>query len=254
MDSARIRDAMRHKREKGEWPNWRVPYGFRLVDKKAVADPEKAPIVRRAFADYIRHNNMSQLIRDYAPLGMPHSSSSMKDLLRNRVYIGEKYGIEGFTEAIIDRETFETVQRLLTMNVKRGRKHDYIFTGLVVCPRCGRVMNVNTTNPKRHYRQYRCRYELVGQCDYNKTHSERKIERYILGTVKKDLEKRYLQIKAVKRTDNPEKISRLYRKIDRLKDLYVDELIDKETYKADLEKYRQEINALNTFHSLIQAP
>ena len=44
--------------------------------------------------------------------------------------------------------------------------------------------------------------------------------------------------------DNSAQISALYRKIDRLKDLYVNDLIDIETYKADLERYRGEIKAL----------
>lgn len=245
MDSARIRDVMRHKRTKKEWPGWKVPYGFRLVDKHAVADPDRAPIVQRLFADYIRHNNISRLIRDYAPYGLPHSSASMKTLLSNTAYIGEKYGIPDFCEPIIDRATFETVQRLLPMNIKKSQKHTYIFTGLVRCPSCGRIMNVGVTGPG-NWAQYKCRYALVGQCDYHKYHGETKIEKYLLSTVKDDLEKRYLRIKSVKQTDNSEQIARLHRKIDRLKDLYVDELIDMETYKADLEKYRAEIHALET--------
>lgn len=243
MDSARIKDVMRHKKAKKEWPNWRVTYGYRVVDKHAVADPERAPIAQALFRDYIRHNNISKLIRDYAPYGLPRSNASMKKLLSNRVYIGEAYGIPGYTEAIIDRETFDTVQRILPMNVRKDQQHTYLFTGLVRCPNCGRVMNVGITG-KKSWPAYKCRYSHIGQCDYHHTHSERKIEKYLLSTVKDDLEKRYLSIKAVKTEDNTEKISRLYRKIDRLKDLYVDDLIDMETYKADLGRYRAEIAAL----------
>lgn len=243
MDSARIKDVMRHKRAKREWPNWRVTYGYRIVDKHAVADPERAPIAQALFRDYIRHNNISKLIRDYAPYGLPHSSASMKKLLSNRVYIGEAYGIAGYTEAIIDRETFDTVQRILPANIKKSQKHTYIFTGLMRCPSCGRVMNVATVGSKQ-WPQYKCRYHHLGQCDFRSTFSERKIEQYILSTVKDDLEQRYLKLKSVKAADNTDKINRLYRKIDRLKDLYVDELIDMETYKADLERYRAEISAL----------
>ena len=243
MDSARIKDVLRHKRSKKEWPNWRVTYGYRIVDKHAVADPERAPIAQALFRDYIQHNNISKLIRDYAPYGLPQSNASMKKLLSNRVYIGEAYGIAVYTEAIIDQQTFDAVQRILPINVKKSQKHTYIFTGLMRCPSCGRVMNVGVTG-KNNYTQYKCRYAYVGRCDYHHQFSERKIEKYLLSTVKDDLEQRYLKLKSVKAVDNTDKINKLYRKIARLKDLYIDELIDMETYKSDLERYRSEIASL----------
>ena len=59
-----------------------------------------------------------------------------------------------------------------------------------------------------------------------------------------DLEKRYIELKKTKKADNSQKINSIYRKMDRLKDLYVNELIDLKEYKEDLEKYRTELNAL----------
>jgi hypothetical protein len=65
----------------------------------------------------------------------------------------------------------------------------------------------------------------------------------LIGRYKTDLEKRYLSLKSVKRVDNSQKISALYHKIDRLKDLYVNDLIDLDTYKADLARYKADIEA-----------
>ena len=243
MDSVRIKDAFAHKRSKKEWLNNNPPYGFMLKNKRAVADPERAEIARKVFKDYIRHGNISKILRDYSNVeGFPRSMKALKVMLTNTAYIGEKYGIEGYTEQIIDRNTFDTVQRLVKMNVKQSQKHDYIFTGLLICPECGRKMNANQI--KGQWGQYRCRYRMFNQCNYIHTHSERKIEKYLLSNVREDLEGRYLHLKEVKKTDNSQKINSLYRKMDRLKDLYVNELIDLDVYKSDLEKYKSEIAAL----------
>ena len=244
MDSARIRDSFQNKRAKKEWLNGSVPYGYVYKDKHAVPDPEKADIVRRMYADYIRHGNLSQLIRDYLPYDCPHSHDGTKKLLTNRAYIGEKDGISDYLVPIIDRETFERVQRMRGINVKSSQKEVYIFSGLVICPVCGRKMGGVHKNGK--WLSYRCNHTRVQRCTYSHSHSEKGIEDYLLNTYRKDLEERYLHLVGVKKTDNSQKINSIHRKMDRLKDLYVNELIDIRTYREDLDKYKAELNALET--------
>lgn len=240
MDSQRTKDAFRHKISKKEWLNARPPFGYKVVNKHAVPD-EHADIVRSMFNDYKKHSNLSMILRDYSPLGAPRSHKGIKQLLTNRVYIGEKHGIPDYLEPIIDRKTFDDVQRMMKMNVKNSCTHDYIFTGLIKCPCCGRVMSASTV---KVYARYRCRYYMLGTCSYKGGCSERRVEKYLLDTYKTDLEQRYLKLKEVKRIDNTPKINTIYRKMDRLKELYVNELIDMDTYKKDLERYREEINTL----------
>lgn len=243
MDSVRIKDAFQHKKSKKEWLNGHVPFGYRLVDKHAVPDPDRAEAARDLFRQYLRHNNISKLTRDNAHLGAPASTRGMKILLRNRAYIGEAYGIEGYLEPLIDRATFDRVQLALSRNVKSNTTRDYIFAGLVRCPHCGRRMS-GATYPRREWAKYVCNYSHIGQCDYKHTHGEKKIERCLLASYEDDLRNRYLHLKEIRQVDNSAQISALYRKMDRLKDLYVNDLIDIETYKADLERYRGEIKAL----------
>ena len=46
--------------------------------------------------------------------------------------------VEGTHEAVIDRKTFYTVQRILQQRTKtRVRKYDYLLKGLIVCQNCG---------------------------------------------------------------------------------------------------------------------
>lgn len=241
MDSQRTKDAFKHKISKKEWLNSRPPFGYRIENKHAVPDPDKADVVRHMFSDYKAHGNLAKVLRDYSTQGAPRSHKGIKQLLTNRVYIGEKHGIPDYLEPIIDKDTFDSVQRQMKMNVKASSKHDYIFTGLIRCPECGRIMSASSV---KIYARYRCRYYMLGTCSYNGGCSERHIEKYLLESYKSDLEKKYFKLKEVKKTDNSQKINGLYRKMDRLKDLYVNEFIDLDTYKRDLNKYKEEIATL----------
>lgn len=238
MGSVRVRDAFANKISKGEWLNSHPPFGYVIKDKKAVPDPVTSQEVREIFKDYIRHNSISKLVKDHRH---PKSTKSMRRILTNRVYLGEAHGIKDFVEPIIDRETFDTVQRLLAINVKTSVKHTYLFSGLMICPECGHKLTSSTYN--RKYPRYTCRYHTTGRCTYNHVVYESVVERDLIGRYREDLEKRYLSLKSVKRVDNSQKISALYHKIDRLKDLYVNDLIDLDTYKADLARYKADIEA-----------
>jgi hypothetical protein len=243
MDSERIKDVMRLKKSKKEWLNWHVTFGYRLEEKHAVPDPVTAPIARELFTDYIKHNNVLKLVRDHAHMGAPTTTRGMKKLIQNRAYIGEAYGIDDYLEPLIDRDTFDRANLALSHNVKSNTKRDYIFSGLVRCPHCGRRMS-GATYTRTEWAKYVCNYHRIGQCDYNHTHGEKKIERFLLSTYQKDLESRYLKVKEAKQVDNSAKITAIYRKMDRLKILFVDGLIDLEEYKRDLQTYKDEIRSL----------
>ena len=108
--------------------------------------------------------------------------SSVRRILRNEMYIGNMVQgknttisykirqcravpkedwirVEGTHEAIIDRETFEKAQALFNRNIRKPPKSDgvLLFSGLVRCGRCGRIMSKKTN---RHtygtYHYYRC--------------------------------------------------------------------------------------------------
>ena len=54
----------------------------------------------------------------------------------------EWYIVENTHEAIIDRETFEKVQRLLIRDTRTGpqQKKLYLFSGFLKCADCGKAM------------------------------------------------------------------------------------------------------------------
>lgn len=108
--------------------------------------------------------------------------SSVRRILRNEMYIGnmiqgrnttisykirqcrsvpreEWIRVEGTHEAIIDPETFQKAQSLFNRSIRKPPKSDgvLLFSGLVRCGHCGRIMTKKTN---RHsygtYHYYRC--------------------------------------------------------------------------------------------------
>ncbi|MCB6761596.1 hypothetical protein LI088_12030, partial [Adlercreutzia equolifaciens] len=82
--------------------------------------------------------------------------------------IGEFRDNKEYCPAIIDHDLFYDVQRLLKINIKSGKKHDYIFSGLVVCDDCDHIMSgcqqrargrvrADGTRITYKYSVYRCR-------------------------------------------------------------------------------------------------
>ena len=85
------------------------------------------------------------------------------------------------------------------------------------------------------------------KCTNHKSVKESEIEEYLLENVKK-IAKNYITKNVVdgdtKVKDNSKEIKNIERKMNKLKDLYLDDLIDKETYKNDYKKLTDEINNL----------
>ena len=108
--------------------------------------------------------------------------SSVRRILRNEMYIGNMVQgknttisykikqcravpkedwirVEGTHEAIIDPVTFEKAQKLFSRHIRKSPKQDEValFSGLVRCGHCGRIMSKKTNrHPYGTYHYYRC--------------------------------------------------------------------------------------------------
>ena len=240
----RINRVFDYKKSQHEVISGKIPFGYKIENKHMVPDPDKAKIVRKVFDLYIQTGSMCETMRLTEGLGLPKTQRAFKWLLKNRKYIGEAYGDSNYCEPIIDKQTFETVQRMLTMNVKRSQVREYIFSGLVYCKDCGRKMTGTSDKYKgSRYKTYRCMYHYrpLPVCDNQRTINESKLERYLV----KNLEQFAFEDIEAKESENAIDYGKLIeatnKKMSRLKDLYVNELITLEEYKKDLSEYQQQI-------------
>ena len=244
----RIRHVFDYKKSQHEVLSGKIPYGFMIRDKHLVPDPEKADIARQVFQTYIETGSICETLKLMQGHGLPKTQRAFKWMLTNRKYIGEAYGIEGYLEPIIDRQTFDTVQHMIAMNVKRTQVRNYIFSGMVWCSDCGRKMtgtsDVNKYKGKNErYKVYRCMYHYrpIPTCSNTKGINEKKLEKYLVANLK-NLAFADVKAEDKKKVKSYEKqIKATEKKMSRLKELYVNELINLDEYKRDMASYKADI-------------
>src|SRR5437660_5450687 len=150
------RKGMQEKAEQGIWPT-KSPLGYRNASgpdgkKIIIADQGMAPLIAKLFEWYARGDiSLKEAARRAHTAGLVYPKSGGKvpvstihTILRNRLYTGwfEWNGvlIQGRHEALIRVELWERVQGVLdgrfANKAKRGR-HDFAFSGLIACGKCG---------------------------------------------------------------------------------------------------------------------
>ena len=141
LSSERVRDKIAASRRKGKWTGGTVPLGYEGKDKKLVVNKSEAETVRIIFDLYLELKSFSKLVAELDRRGIvtkrrdtkvtkyqggiPFSYGPLAYFLKNRVYLGEVHHggkwFKGEHDAIIDRATFDRVQKLFVTK-SNGRK------------------------------------------------------------------------------------------------------------------------------------
>lgn len=247
----RIRQVQAYKVSQGEVVSGSTPAGYRIQDKR-LTPSEAAGSVLTAFRTYSRTGSLNATMRACSGLsGLPRSKPAFKRMLMNETYIGRKRTNDHFCEPIIPADLFEDVQRKLRMNVKKSQRHTYIFSGLIRCAECGCTLGGQTRIKRgKQIRLYRCPKHFnhkPARCPNTKLITESVFEEQIMAQLRPMIENVVLEFerKAARKTDHTDQIRAVTRKLDRLKDLYVNDLIDIETYRKDKADYEQQLTELS---------
>lgn len=255
--SERIKAVFKHKLDKKEAVSGSLPMGYKLEDKKIVKDPKYADIVNDVFDYFELHNNKCATVNYINDkYDKRYHYNSIIRMLSNPLFKGEYNGIEEFCEPYIDKDRFDKIQSLMRRNIKvRHNERVYTYSGLLICAECGcklagstKNYTLKSTGEKVSRKSYRCnQYYLRKLCDHKKLLNEKVVDAFIVENLSKELQgyKATYEIKA-KQTDNTAKRKKLERKIARLKDLYLNELITLDEYKADLSKFNNELDKIPT--------
>ena len=263
--SERIKAVFKNKLSRGEVVSGKVPRGYKIENKKLIIDEEVAPMIRDIYNFYELNNSLTKLVQ-YVKDNYTHIHNlTLNRILSNPLYIGnhrcDSSQTDNFCEPIISKEQFYNVQRLLKYNVKIYKsKHNappYIFSSLIVCKECGRKMvgnrqiKENKKLGKYYYPTYKCQHHFKEKiCTNNYVCPEKNIlEKYILDNIKSELENHIATLKSneiiKKKKSNKPTIAAIQKKIELLRDLYLDELISKDDYKQKYESLNSKIKEIN---------
>lgn len=228
----------------------KIPFGYRINEEKRLeVVPENAAIILDAFEHYRSTVSVrataAYIQRTY---GLNWDNVRCRRNLVQTLYIGH-YESNGrvnpnFCPPIVPRDLYDDVQKLLSNNTKAnptGRV--FLFTSLLICAECGhRLAGLQTG----YGPYYRCPQHYSRQtCDHKKQIRETAVEEWLFTFLGDELKKQRLEwdIKEARRRQTAASIDRaaIRRKLSRLKELYVNEMIDLEEYRRDYELYTAQL-------------
>jgi hypothetical protein len=240
----------------------------RLID----IDKNEAPFVRRAFelyasGEYSLSQTREKLYEEgfiYKNYQNKISKSALDKLLKNPFYTGDfifrgKF-YKGKHKPIVSVELFEQVQKVFK-NVARakGVKHNFAFSGLLTCGRCGCM--VTGQIQKQKYVYYHCS-NGKGKCD-DKYVREEDISKQISEAVKrlsvnneqldwiipilKESHMEEVEFHNKRMTDLKTRHTNLEKKIEMIYEDKLDGKIPEELWFRKHEQYKEEIRLIEKY-------
>lgn len=266
-DSERIRTVMAAKRERREPCSGHVPTGYRIEGKKIVKDPETEAGVAAFFESFLTYHSVERARDAAAEHGVTISYQLASSMLAKTAYYGYFSGMDDMCPAYITREQHEQI-RAARRKTERKTAGDrtYLFSGLVVCSECGRRFGARahtyylSNGGMRESIGYNCpgRYHH-NDCSNTVNIRETVIENYLLSNMSAELEQYCYELEHMASGSQPvrnfaEERAKLRKKLSRLKDLYVDDMIDLEMYRKDYEDLNAQLDDLAADENMQPAP
>lgn len=246
LDGERIDVVFDSKVQHGTVLSGNCPFWLRVNEEKRLElIPEKTAILQDAFNYYARSTSQRATIKYVRETyGVNWCDATFRRILHDKLAIGV-YDRNGrynpdFCPAAISKEQFDRVQELTNRNSRSNPSGKvYIFTGVLVCEECRHKL-VGLLRGGFYY--YRCnQHAQRGRCNHNHSVREDKVESWLFEHLSEEIEKYEVSwnVQAAERKKTAASVDRatLRRKLTKLKELYMNDLIDIEDYKKDYETY-----------------
>lgn len=257
--SERIKAVFENKVKKGEYLSAKVPIGYRVENSKIHKDEETSAVTEALFKKFFdTHSMYATQIYIAETYGVTFTTANFRKTLKNSLYCGEYRGIE-ICEPYITKEQHKEILAILENKHIKHNSADrvYLFSGLLICPECGGRLSgcstrYQTSEGKKEARSYKCRgYERTKRCGFKTCVSESIIENYLIQHAVAELDK-YESEQSVKATskevakNTDKEIEKIKKKLSKLKDLYVNDMIDIEDYKKDYDQLKAKLDELQS--------
>ena len=199
----RIKLVNEYKTATGQPLSGSQPFGWMIAKdettsrKKVVKDPDEAPILE----DILQHFETYQSKRKtvtylYSKYHISLSQHAFSDLISNTMLYGAYRDNPNYCDAYMDKERFDNIQEIQKRNIKENTAENrvYLFTGLIKCPHCGRLLagqihrTVREGRPTYMYKAYRCpKHRMSNACDFKKVIFEGTFEKLLLNNLEQHL-------------------------------------------------------------------
>lgn len=241
------------------WINPAFGYDYDTTTQKTTIIPSQALVIQRIFDEYIKGKPIAKIAEDLNKEGKhgkttPWRPNSLRSLLRNKMYYGviEYKGeiYQGEHEPIISKETYELAQieylkrRETTVkrtNNPRPFQSKYMLSGHLHCGYCGARVTLYVSKRRKDgskLLKYYCINRNKG-CHSN-TYLLEDLENIVMSEIKKvQLDENYLALAEETKKPKVDKaaiqkeIDKLDTRLNRLNELYLNDMITMEKMKTE---------------------
>ena len=261
----------------------KAPYGYTRNDETGhlEVEPIEAQVVKRIFELYKNSSSIRSIAntlneeKSYLKQGKWNSDKVYK-ILTNSIYIGTfAYGrtkrkaqdilyVDNYCEQIIDENSWNITRKILEKNKHPNYgEHIHLFTGIVRCPDCGKVMSStnsfkNSGTPKqKNYYHVTCKNSDCKSkgLHYNCDKIEEKLARVLneLTRYMYDMDSEIIVCNSTKTKDIKDidkAIEKLKTQEKKLVDLYLSSTLNVETINHKNDVIKKEIEFSFIFDSL----
>lgn len=248
--SERIKAVFEMKRQKKEPLTGDCPTGYKLDGKKFIKDPDKEEAVTLFFQTFLESGCVAKAITCAHEKGLRIYYQLAHKMLSHPAYYGHYFDVDGMTPPYITKEEYDKIQSMRRRIVRKTVKNRvYIFSGLVFCGECkGRMGGRVNTNQASFFYNCTSHYMRVSGCTNTSNMLERKIEAFLMESIEGEMEKVKIRVAALqseeKQRDYLSEIRAIRSKAERVKTLYINNMISIEDCKEKVDECERQIKLL----------
>ena len=233
------------------------PFGYNIVNKRLVIDPQKADIVKRVFkliAEGITTAEVARILKQEGittNTGRAFDTRAIRLMVQNQGYTGKKG--ESVYPPIIDKELFLLANQQLKSVPNNGGKRSYSLSGKIFCSHCGITLTCGYKKDrglvivsKGMNRTCKCssiRLSYIENMVLSDTSAYLESKLYSMYDQLKSnssiLASHKQEIEAIEK-----EIEANSKKLDKLKDMYIMDIIDKEELQNQSNEIKDNIARL----------
>ena len=233
------------------------PYGYEIENKRLVIDPTKADTVKRVFkliAEGITTTEVVRILKQEnitTNTGKAFDTRAIRLMVQNEGYTGQKG--DNIYPPIIDKELFLLANKQLRSIPNKGNKRSYSLSGKIFCSHCGITLTCGYKKDrglvivsKGMSRTCKCssiRLDVLENIVLSDTSAYLESKLYSLYDQLKSnssiLASHKQEIEAIEK-----EIEANSKKLDKLKDMYIMDIIDKEELQNQSNEIKDSIARL----------
>lgn len=266
--SDRIRYVNEGKLRRHEALGGKCAYGYCIRNKRYAVDESKAEIVRYIYQRAIAGESPRMVAQEiFDCFNEVVSVRQVRCIMQNPAYIGTYHGIPDYHVPIIDKDSYMRVHAIMKRHT-RPTKHGniYLFRGKIICPSCGGILVAHMVRTKKNLLTpaYYCGRRNIsgpvagkGKCEYGGGIRETVIESWIVKNMSRLIASYFAEFEsrsAGKGYDIEKKKKSINGKLNRMKELYIDGMIEKTEFLSRAADYQNQLDELSIQQDRCRTP